>query len=94
MASRQQLQVQQKRELEKKEETTIPARVFLPSADIYETNDALRFALKMVFSRSTGDWISPNIRACSHSIPNTTSATIRAVSGFRARSIRTRSELN
>jgi len=30
MASRQELQVQQKRELEKKEETTIPARVFLP----------------------------------------------------------------
>jgi HSP20 family protein len=41
MASRQELQVQQKRELEKKEETTIPARVFLPNVDIYETNDAL-----------------------------------------------------
>jgi HSP20 family protein len=47
MASRQQLQVQQKRELEKKEETTIPARVFLPSADIYETNDALNVVLEM-----------------------------------------------
>jgi HSP20 family protein len=47
MASRQELQVQQKRELEKKEETTIPARVFLPNADIYETNDALNVVLEM-----------------------------------------------
>lgn len=47
MASRQELQVQQKRELEKKEETTIPARVFLPTADIYETNDALNVVLEM-----------------------------------------------
>jgi HSP20 family protein len=47
MASRQELQVQQKRELEKKEETTIPARVFLPTADIYETKDALNVVLEM-----------------------------------------------
>jgi HSP20 family protein len=47
MASRQELQVQQKRELEKKEETTIPARVFLPNADIYETSDALNVVLEM-----------------------------------------------
>ena len=47
MASRQELQVQQKRELEKKEEMTIPARVFLPTADIYETNDALNVVLEM-----------------------------------------------
>jgi HSP20 family protein len=47
MATRQELQVQQKRELEKKEETTIPARVFLPTADIYETNDALNVVLEM-----------------------------------------------
>jgi HSP20 family molecular chaperone IbpA len=47
MASRQELQVQQKRELEKKEETTIPARVFLPNADIYETDDALNVVLEM-----------------------------------------------
>jgi len=37
MASAQELQVQKKREVEKKEEATIPARVFLPNADIYET---------------------------------------------------------
>jgi HSP20 family protein len=47
MASRQELQVQQKRELEKKEETTTPTRVFLPSADIYETKDALNVILEM-----------------------------------------------
>jgi HSP20 family protein len=47
MASRQELQVQQKRELEKKEETTIPARVFLPNADISETDDALNVVLEM-----------------------------------------------
>jgi HSP20 family protein len=47
MAERQQLQVQKKRELEKREETTIPARVFLPTADIYETQDALTVILEM-----------------------------------------------
>jgi len=47
MASTQELQVQKKRELEKKEETTIPARVFLPNADIYETQDALKVILEM-----------------------------------------------
>jgi HSP20 family protein len=47
MATRQELQVQQKRELDKKEEDTIPARVFLPTADIYETDDALNVVLEM-----------------------------------------------
>jgi len=47
MASRQELQVQKKRELEQKEETTVPARVFLPTADIYETQDALSVILEM-----------------------------------------------
>ena len=47
MASKQELQVQQKRELEKKEEATVPARVFLPTADIYETPDALKVVLEM-----------------------------------------------
>ena len=37
MVSHQELQVQQKREVEKKEETTIPARVFVPATDIFET---------------------------------------------------------
>jgi HSP20 family protein len=47
MASKQELQVQQKRELEKKQESTIPARVFLPAADIYEDEDALSVILEM-----------------------------------------------
>jgi HSP20 family protein len=47
MATRQELQVQQKRELDKKEEGTIPTRVFLPTADIYETNDLLNVVLEM-----------------------------------------------
>jgi HSP20 family protein len=47
MAARQELQVQKKRELEKTEEATIPARVFLPTADIYETRDALTVILEM-----------------------------------------------
>jgi HSP20 family protein len=47
MATRQELQVQQKRELDKKQEDTIPARAFLPTADIYETDDALNVVLEM-----------------------------------------------
>jgi hypothetical protein len=41
MASMQELQIQQKREVEKREEATVPSRVFLPTTDIYETQDAL-----------------------------------------------------
>jgi HSP20 family molecular chaperone IbpA len=47
MASKKELQVAQKRELEKKEETTIPARIFVPNADIYETKDGLNVVLEM-----------------------------------------------
>lgn len=47
MASAQELQVQKKREVDKKEEATIPARVFLPNADIYETPNELRVVLEM-----------------------------------------------
>jgi HSP20 family molecular chaperone IbpA len=47
MASKQELQVQKKRELEKQEEATVPLRVFVPTADIYETQDALIVVLEM-----------------------------------------------
>jgi HSP20 family protein len=47
MAPRQELQVQQKRELEREQEATIPARIFLPTADIHETQDALTVVLEM-----------------------------------------------
>ena len=47
MASGRELQVQQKREVEKKQETTIPARQFLPTADIFETDRSLTVVLEM-----------------------------------------------
>jgi HSP20 family protein len=47
MTDRQQLQAQKKREQENREETTVPARVFVPTADIYETQDALTVILEM-----------------------------------------------
>jgi HSP20 family protein len=47
MASKKELQVAQKRELDKKEETTIPSRVFVPTADIFETKDGLNVVLEM-----------------------------------------------
>lgn len=47
MASTQELQVQKKRELEKKEETTIPARIFVPATDIYEAENELSVILEM-----------------------------------------------
>ena len=47
MASTHELQVQKKRELENKEESTIPARLFLPVADIYEAEHDLTIILEM-----------------------------------------------
>jgi HSP20 family protein len=45
--SPQELQVQKKRELDGKEESTIPARTFVPTADIYEDRDSLKVILEM-----------------------------------------------
>ena len=47
MVPGQELEVQQKRELAKKDEATIPARIFLPNTDIYETEDALIVVMEM-----------------------------------------------
>jgi HSP20 family protein len=47
MAAGQELQSQKKRELEKKEETTIPARIFMPTTDIYETGNSLTVVMEM-----------------------------------------------
>ena len=47
MDTRQELPVQKKREHESREETTIPTRVFLPTADIFESRDALTVILEM-----------------------------------------------
>jgi HSP20 family molecular chaperone IbpA len=47
MSDSQELQVQQKREVEKKTEGTTPGRVFVPVTDIFETPEALTVALEM-----------------------------------------------
>jgi HSP20 family molecular chaperone IbpA len=41
------LQVQQKRELEKKQEATVPTRFFVPTTDIFETEQALSLIVEM-----------------------------------------------
>ena len=43
----QELQVQRKREVETRQESTIPARAFVPVADIFETEQALTLKLEM-----------------------------------------------
>ena len=45
--SPQELQIQQKREVDKKQEATVPARSFVPVTDIYEAENALIVVLEM-----------------------------------------------
>ena len=45
--SPQELQVQQKREVDKKQELTAPARTFVPATDIFETDGALMIVMEM-----------------------------------------------
>jgi HSP20 family protein len=47
MAKAQAIEVQQKKELVSKEEKTIPAKHYIPPADIYETDDALTLILEV-----------------------------------------------
>ena len=47
MVTKQELQVQKKREQDQGREATVPARVFLPLTDIYESQDALTVILEM-----------------------------------------------
>jgi HSP20 family protein len=47
MAKSQTLEVQQKKELVSKEEKTVPARYYVPAADILETEDALTVILEV-----------------------------------------------
>jgi HSP20 family protein len=47
MAAQQELQVRQKQEVEKAQESTRPMRAFLPTTDIFETDDALTMLLEM-----------------------------------------------
>lgn len=47
MSQSQELAVREKQELARKEENTTPGRTFVPSADIFETDDALNVILEM-----------------------------------------------
>ena len=47
MAPAQELEVQPKRELEKREESTTPVRSFVPNTDIFETEDALMVVMEL-----------------------------------------------
>jgi len=47
MSDSQELQVQQKREVEKKTEGTTPGRLFVPVTDIFETPEGLTVVLEM-----------------------------------------------
>jgi len=47
MATDHELQVQQKREVESKEESKMPARLFQPQTDIFETSETLTLVLEM-----------------------------------------------
>ena len=43
----QELQVQRKREVETKQESTVTARIFVPPTDIFETDQALTLVMEM-----------------------------------------------
>lgn len=47
MSNGQELQVQEKRALERRDETTTPVRSFVPPTDIYEMEDALIVVMEM-----------------------------------------------
>ena len=47
MAKSHELAVQQKKELAPKEEKTVPAKYYVPNADIYETDDALTVVMEV-----------------------------------------------
>jgi len=47
MARTHELTVQEKKELAPKEEKTVPAKYYVPNADIYETDDALSIVLEI-----------------------------------------------
>jgi HSP20 family protein len=73
--SPQALQVQGKREVDKKQESTVPGRLFMPTADIFEDANALTVVLEMPGKRacftSTVGSTFPSTRACNPSTRNT-----------------------
>ncbi len=106
MAAKQELQVQQKREIENKPEATTPARMFVPAADIYENQDALTLILEMpgvdrehidlrvedgVLS-VTGNVDFEKYKGLQPLYTDTMWATIKEASAFQARLIKARSK--
>jgi HSP20 family molecular chaperone IbpA len=47
MAAQKELQVQEKREVEKPQETTVPARFYQPNTDIFEDEGSLTLVMEM-----------------------------------------------
>ena len=47
MAAQKELEVQQKREVEKEQETTVPARFYQPNTDIFEEEGSLTLVMEM-----------------------------------------------
>ena len=47
MADQQELAVREKREVATREEKTVPGRFFVPTTDVYETEDALTVVMEM-----------------------------------------------
>jgi HSP20 family molecular chaperone IbpA len=47
MANAQEVAVHEKRELTSKEERTVPGRFYIPSTDVFETDDALTVVMEM-----------------------------------------------
>ncbi len=47
MAKAQELSVQEKKEMTSKEEKTVPARYYVPNADIFETDEALTVLMEV-----------------------------------------------
>lgn len=47
MAASQALEVQEKKELVSKDETTVPARYYVPTTDIYESDDTLTVVMEI-----------------------------------------------
>jgi HSP20 family protein len=106
MATEQELQVQQKREVDKKQESTISMRQFLPITDIFETDQALTLMVEMpgvkkenVDIQVENDVLTiqgridfANYEGLQPLLPNTMSATTPAVSSSQARSIRQKSK--
>src|SRR5271157_614762 len=105
MAENKEMAVREKKELAAKAEKTVPGRYFVPSADIYETDDALAVVLEMPgvekkdlevalendVLRVDGRIDFSKYKDRSRSTPSTTSAISSARSPCRARSTGRRS---